>query len=299
MLSKVSTFINSFINLRGPLKTLACFILLLPVGTAFAQPEPPRLIIRGDDMGYSHAGNVALIQSYREGIMTSVEVLVPAPWYPEAVKMLEENPGLDVGIHLTLSSEWDNIKWRPVSNSPSLTDEDGYFHTMIYPNENYPGRSISEHDLQLEDVEREFRAQIELALKKIPRLSHVSGHMGCTRLNDEVQALVTRLAEEYGINIAPAEEGLMRARYDGPKKTSEEKIESFMRMLQSLEPGNTYLFVEHPGLDTPEVRAIHHIGYEDVAIDRQGVTDTWTDARVKALIQERGIQLISYGALER
>lgn len=299
MLSKVFVLNNGLVDLRRMLQKLVALLVFLPVGIAFAQVEPPRLIVRGDDMGYAHAGNVALIQSYKEGIMTSVEVLVPAPWFPEAVKMLAENPGLDVGIHLTLSSEWDNIKWRPISDSPSLTDVDGYFYPMIYPNENYPARSLSEHDWRLEDVEREFRAQIELAQKWIPRLSHISGHMGCTRMHSEIQALVNKLGEEYGINIAPGEQGLTRARYEGPHETSEEKIASFMRMLESLEPGNTYLFVEHPGLDTPEVRAIHHIGYEDVAEDRQGVTDTWTDSRIKALIQRRGIQLISYRELER
>ena len=299
-MTQVFPVIDVRLNVRGALQSFIYLIfLLVTIEPVFAQTAPPRLIVRGDDMGYSHAGNVALMQSYKEGIMTSVEVIVPAPWFPEAVKMLAEHPDLDVGIHLTLSSEWDNIKWRPVSNGSNLTDEDGYFYPMIFPNENYPGLSLSEQDWQLEDIEREFRAQIELALKKIPRLSHLSGHMGCTRLNDEVLALTTRLAEEYGIDIAPAEEGLTRARFDGPHETSGEKIESFLKMLEKLEPGNTYLFVEHPGLDTPEVRAIHHIGYEDVAIDRQGVTDTWTDPRVKQLIQQRGIQLISYRELEK
>jgi len=69
-------------------------------------------------------------------------------------------------------------------------------------------------------------------------------------------------------------------------------------MLESLEPGKTYLFVDHPGLDSPELRSIHHIGYEDVAMDRQGVTDLWTDPKIKALIEKRGIQLISYADLK-
>src|SRR6478609_1679032 len=52
----------------------------------------PKLIVRGDDMGFSHAGNLALVKSYREGIETSMEVIVPSPWFPEAVKLLKENP---------------------------------------------------------------------------------------------------------------------------------------------------------------------------------------------------------------
>jgi len=65
-------------------------------------------------------------------------------------------------------------------------------------------------------------------------------------------------------------------------------------MSENLKPSQTYLFVDHPGLDTPELRAIHHIGYDKVAIDRQGVTDVWTNAKVKEVIKKRGIQLISY-----
>lgn len=64
-----------------------------------AQQKTIRLIVRGDDMGYTHSGNEALIKCYREGIETSIEVLVPSPWFTEAVKLLKENPGVDVGIH--------------------------------------------------------------------------------------------------------------------------------------------------------------------------------------------------------
>lgn len=67
-----------------------------------------------------------------------------------------------------------------------------------------------------------------------------------------------------------------------------------MNMLRKLERGKTYMFVEHPGLDNEELRAISHIGYEDVAADRQGVTDMWTDPDVKALVKSLGIQLVSY-----
>src|SRR5690349_16001096 len=102
-------------------------LMLLLLFSACAQTsKPPRLIIRGDDMGFSHSGNEALIKAYREGIETSIEVIVPSPWFPEAVKLLQENPGVDVGIHIALTSEWDNVKYRPVSDCPSLTDEDGY-----------------------------------------------------------------------------------------------------------------------------------------------------------------------------
>jgi hypothetical protein len=123
--------------------------------------------------------------------------------------------------------------------------------------------------------------------------------MGCNSLNAEVRALVRKLAKEYRIDVDPGELGVTNVGYKGPSKTSEEKLQSFMKMLESLEAGKTYLFVDHPGLDSSELRAIQHVGYENVASDRQGVTDTWTNPRIRELIQAKGIQLIGYVDLKK
>jgi predicted glycoside hydrolase/deacetylase ChbG (UPF0249 family) len=275
---------------------LTGFIIYTCLCCTIAQ-QPPRLLIRGDDMGFSHSGNEALIKTYKEGIERSIEVIVPSPWFPEAVKLLAENPGVDVGIHLAITSEWDNVKWRPVSDCPSITDADGYFYPMIWPNKNYPKRAILENAFNTSDIEKEFRAQIELALKKIPRISHISSHMGCTNMNDSVKSITRRLAKEYKLDIDM--EGVQGVGFDGPRKTSAEKKQSFINMLNKLRAGNTYIFVEHPGLNTPELQAIHHIGYENVAEDRQGVTDVWTDKEIMAIIKQKGIQLISYQDLKK
>jgi predicted glycoside hydrolase/deacetylase ChbG (UPF0249 family) len=245
-------------------------------------------------MGYSHSGNEAIIKCYKEGIEQSIEVIVPSPWFPEAVKMLNENPGVDVGIHLAITSEWDNVKWRPLTECRSLTDADGYFYPMVVANKNYPGQSIKENKYTMADIEKEWRAQIELALKKIPRISHISAHMGCTELNDSSRMLIKKLVKEYKIDIDPLSYDVKYVSYNGPSKTPEEKITSFIKMLEQLKPDSTYLFVDHPGLDNAELQAIHHIGYENVALDRQGVTDTWTNSRVKEAIKKMNIQLISY-----
>jgi len=264
-----------------------------------AQTNPIKLIVRGDDMGYAHSGNEAIIQCYKNGIESSVEVLVPSSWFPEAVKILNENLNVDVGIHLTLTSEWDNEKWRPLTDCKSLKDSDGYFYPMIWANKNYPGKNLLAHDWELTDIEKEWRAQIELALKKIPRISHIGGHMGCTNINDSVYALARRLAKEYHIDIEPKDFNVTNTSYEGAHRTSQEKVTSFIAMLQKLETGKTYLFVDHPGLNTPELQAIHHIGYENVAEDRQGVTDVFTNEKVKQIIKEKGIVLIGYKDLRQ
>lgn len=275
-------------------RIIGVIFLLTIINFSHAQQKAPRLIIRGDDMGFSHSGNLALVKCSNEGIQTSIEVIVPSPWFPEAVKLLKENPGIDVGIHLALTSEWENVKWRPLSNCKSITDSNGYFYPMVYRNKNYPGQAILDNPWKIEDVERELRAQIEMALKHIPRISHLSSHMGCTNLSPEVKALTKKLAAEYKIPVDPELFGLTGIGYQGAKQTANEKIESFIRMLNKLEPGKTYLFVDHPGIDDAELRAVHHIGYENVAADRQGVTDLFTSARVRDAIKAKGIVLISY-----
>src|ERR1044072_1020501 len=110
------------------MKRILLLLTIFFIHKTLSAQAPPRLIIRGDDMGFSHAGNLGIIESYKNGIETSVEVLVPSPWFPEAVRLLKENPSVDVGIHLTLTSEWDNEKWRPLTDCKSLEDSNGYFY---------------------------------------------------------------------------------------------------------------------------------------------------------------------------
>jgi chitin disaccharide deacetylase len=145
------------------------------------------LLVRADDIGSFRAANEGCIESYQNGIARSVELMPPCAWFPEAVKLLNENPGYDVGIHLTLTSEWSNVKWRPLTHCPGLTDADGYFFPMVWKNDNFPaGSSISESDWTIEEIEQELRAQIELSLKNVPHISHLSSHMGFTSLDPKL-----------------------------------------------------------------------------------------------------------------
>jgi len=262
------------------------------------QPVSPHLILRADDMGSSHSANAAIIKCFNEGIVTSVEVMAVTPWFPEAVRLLEENPTLDAGLHLVITSEWDNIKWRTLTNCPSLTDKNGYFLPMMWPNPNYPGLSINEQKWNIREIELEFRAQIELALKNIPQLSHISGHMGATDFDKSVEELTNQLAEEYNLaHICGDKEmgyGLISKGYNNPHNTDAEKETAFINLINTLEAGKTYVFLDHPAFDDSEMQAVHHIGYENVATDRQGVTDLFTNQKIKTLIQEKGIQLITY-----
>ena len=184
-------------------KYISGIILLLFSTLLYAQKSDEiYLIVRGDDIGSAHAANIGCIESYRDGIMQSVELMPPCPWFYEAVEMLNQNPGLDVGIHLTLTSEWSLYKWRPIAHCPSLTDDDGNFYPMVWKNDNFPpNSSIMESDWNIDEIEKELRAQIELSLKHLPQASHISTHMGFSSLDDKIGALVIKLAKEYNLYI--------------------------------------------------------------------------------------------------
>lgn len=268
-------------------------------GQAFNPEEEIYLLVRGDDIGSSHAANVGCMASYQKGIMRSVELMPPCPWFPEAVKMLKANPDLDVGIHLALTSEWSNMKWGPLTNAPSLTDEDGYFYPMVWKRDDFPPHtSLQEADWNLPEIERELRAQIELALKHIPWATHAGIHMGAAGLDGRIGAVVAKLIREYDLVIDMEAYGFKRFAGWGDAGTLAGRITHFAAALEQLEPG-CYLFVDHPAIDCPEMRAIWHTGYEDVATDRDWVTKVFTSDKVKEVIVRKGINLISYRDLKK
>jgi hypothetical protein len=119
--------------------------------------------------------------------------------------------------------------------------------------------------------------------------------MGFTSASPEIAAVVDKLSREY--RLPAGIEGARGVRMERAK-TSKQKTAAFVKMLERIEPG-LWLFVEHPGLDGPEMQAIGHKGYEDVATDRQGVTDMFTSQQTMEVMKRRGIRLVSYGEVLR
>ncbi len=280
-------------------KTIVATLAIALTALQFAQGQQTsegeiRLIVRSDDMGAAHAINEACLRSVTEGIARSIEVLVPAPWFPEAVEMLNEHPEIDVGIHLDLTSEWSRVKWGPVlKNVPSLVDVNGYFFPMTRQRDGWPPNTgFLQSGWSIVEVERELRAQIETALRLLPKVTHLSAHMGTATSTPELRAMVEHLAGEYKLPLTLP--NLKRVGGFGGKQLSpQEKEAKLIELLGGLTPG-TWLFVEHPGLDTAEMRAIAHRGYENVAADRAGVTHAFCSQKVREVVQRHGIKLVSY-----
>lgn len=274
----------------------AAAVLLAIIALQPAQAEI-RLIVKGDDMGAGHGINVATIDAYQRGVLTTTNVIVPGPWFPEAARLLRENPGLDAGVHLAITSEWENIKWRPLTAAPSIVDADGYFFPIVGPRPAFPaGSSIRESAWNLDDIERELRAQLEMAKRHIPHVTYTWNHMGFTSLAPEVAALVARLSKEYNL-VIPADLGIQPLfKVYESRDPGAVKAEKLAARLETLGPG-LWLHIDHAATDDPEMRAFGHVGYEGVAADRSAVLEAWTSPKVREVIDRREIKLTNYREL--
>jgi hypothetical protein len=123
--------------------------------------------------------------------------------------------------------------------------------------------------------------------------------MGCSGWDDRVAAVFEELAKEYGLDINTSEYDVQRFPMGQNTETAEARIQAFIEGLNQLEEGKTYLFVEHPALESLEMSAVGHEGYENVNQDRQMVTEMFTSEKIKKVIEKRGIRLISYADLAR
>lgn len=191
-----------------------------------------RLIIHADDIGMSQAANEAAMGALDYGVVTSGSIMVPCPWFPEAAAYAREHPERDLGVHLTLTSEWRYYRWKPVAPSvPGLIDEEGYMW-----------RSVAQVATKAtaEEVERELRAQIERAIEFGIKPTHFDTHMGTTFARADYFEVYVQLGKEYGVPVMlprPTPEMLEYARTSGlpvpPERLSQLEAEGAV-MLDTL-----------------------------------------------------------------
>ncbi|RLF21599.1 MAG: hypothetical protein DRN15_10860 [Thermoprotei archaeon] len=267
------------------------------------------LIVHADDVGMCHSMNMAVVRNLEEGIVTSCSIMAPCPWVLEAVELLERIKA-DVGVHITLNSEWKLYKWRPLTYAPSLCDDKGYLLSD-------PLKSMSQ--ARVEDVEEEIRAQVRFLKGLGLRLSHVDTHMGTVYMRKEffrayVKAaldeellpmvpkptpLIVSWAKAHGIPI-DEEYVRMMEELSIPKldllvvdiygTTYEERMKFLCRVLRKLMPGTISQVIVHPGLDTDELKAIIGEDYKLRYFDYKMVMDK----RIKELVEIEGIHLIGW-----
>lgn len=153
------------------------------------------LILHIDDAGMSYDSNLGTIRALEEGVANSVSVMMPCPWVPGFVKYIKENPDTDAGLHLTLTSEWDNYRWGPLVGKPAapgLVDEQGALW-----------RSVNQvvENASAEEVEIEIKAQIERARNMGFEPTHLDSHMGTLFASPHFIEKYVKIGVEYQIPI--------------------------------------------------------------------------------------------------
>jgi len=244
-------------------------------------PEDARVVvIHADDIGMSYstvAGFPALVEA---GMISSAAVMTPCPWFQGAAMMLREACGdqrLDIGVHLTLNSEWDVYRWGPLSTrdrASGLLDRQGYFHRLEVHVWNHA---------DIGAVETELRTQIDTALAAGIDITHIDSHMG-TLFHPRLLGIYLKLANEYQLppfllrpnvehiqsaNLSPDEErALMRLINESEARglpffdffhvmdlgNHENRLEQARAVLEALPPGSMTYFILHPAVDAPDLR---------------------------------------------
>lgn len=152
------------------------------------------LVIHEDDVGMTHGSNVAFRELSARGVVSSGSVMAPCPWFPETLAMAAAEPSLDLGVHLTLNSEKQPVKWRPLTRPPTsagLTDEHGYF---------WPDPRSVRRNAEPEAVEAELRTQIEAAIAGGIDVTHLDAHCGAV-MSPKLLPVYRRLGEDYDLPI--------------------------------------------------------------------------------------------------
>ena len=156
--------------------------------------DRPVLIPHVDDLGVSHGANQAFVELAGLGFVTCGSVMPPCGWFTEMVEMAKAQPALDVGVHLTLTSESRACRWRPISTASrasGLLDGDGYMWPDV--------PSVRRH-ADPGAVETELRAQIEAALAAGLDVTHLDTHMGAAAA-PEFAAIYAALGREYRLPV--------------------------------------------------------------------------------------------------
>lgn len=297
------------------LTTLVAFALLLP-SISVAEDNltaAPRkyLIIHTDDAGMSHSVNVATQEALRKGIVTSASIMVPCPWFKEFAVFAKANPQFDYGIHLTLTSEWENYRWGPVSprdQVASLIDSEGYLRDNT--------TEVAQH-VKADEVRVELKAQIERAKAFGVPISHLDTHMGALVTRDDLVKVYVELGAEYNLPVLffrtltpeirkayppiasqfessvsllhsrklPLLDGLLQF-YGGEIPEMREK--TYFDALRELPEGVTQLII-HCGRENEELRAI-----TDSSRRRDQDREIFTRDSTKAWLEEQGIELIDW-----
>lgn len=276
------------------------------------------LIIHLDDVGMCHASYEAYRAVMKAGLVSSASVMTPCSWFPATAAYCRRHPEVDMGAHITLTSEWDTYRWGPIfTRNPTsgMLDAEGYFYRSVREAQQHGNPTV---------VKGEIFAQVQRALDAGIDVTHLDTHMGSVMhpkyiplyveaaLHYRLPCLFLRLTEEqmrqnwmFGdeetVQTAlKAQRDLEAQRFPLIDRSDAmplgapygaERLEYARNWLTALQPGITHLMI-HASVDTPELRGL--------APDweaRIGDLEVFTNPELRAFIDEQGIHLIGYRTL--
>lgn len=282
------------------------------------------LIVNADDFGLCRSVNEGVVELLSEHRISSSTIMMNCSWSADAVSFIHETvPDADIGIHWTLTSEWPNYRWGPLSRSHGTT-------TLVSPLGWFPATvEETEQRADPEEVRAELIAQIEAALKAGVALTHADNHMGslygfysgndllpiafdvCARyglpfrlprrlISIGGRTIPVELQERAKVRVRQAEDrGIVLPDYVvGPEyqlnagDSYENMKEEGVDLLRQLLPGITE-WITHPSYVTDELRAFH------VHSEKRGMElRFWKDEEIRAILAKEQIRLIGWRELQ-
>lgn len=293
---------------RRTLMSLASFAPL-----AAAQKGKVKVILHADDYGVSHSTNEAISEMLAADTISSASIMMPCPWAAEAAAFARANPKKDIGVHLTLTSEWKGMRWAPVAPADKvkgMLDPHGYM---------WPDVRSAAMNATPEEITIEMRAQIEKAKKMGVRFTHLDTHMGTVYARPDFFEAYWRLGAEYGVPVMLMKPGAMTAGQGTPEiqkhilgqeerfrkegrfrldslmpdpvrgtKTIEERRERYLAALTKLEPG-VHQLILHPAKMDTELTAM-----TGSAVARDQDYRIFHAPEMKGWWAEKGIELVGW-----
>jgi predicted glycoside hydrolase/deacetylase ChbG (UPF0249 family) len=263
------------------------------------------LIIHADDMGLDHSVNTACIKAFENHGITSGSVMVPCPWTLELAAYIRSHPDMDVGIHLTLTAEWDKYKWGGVTSSDqisSLLDSLGNF---------YPSVEQLAKNVNPGEAGKEIHAQIDRAIELGIKPTHIDTHMGSVLATPELVQIYLGLSDEYHVpvlfprtylNFLPQDVSKVMASKIflldnlimlGPNTVTEKWGDAYAKAIKEMKPGLNQIIV-HIAIDNDEMKAVSK-GHDDYGSAwRQHDLDYVLSNEFKELLKANNIILIGW-----
>jgi predicted glycoside hydrolase/deacetylase ChbG (UPF0249 family) len=268
------------------------------------QRDAKLLIVHVDDLGMAHSVNSAAMKAFESGLVSSGSIMVPCPWFAEIAAYARSHPQADLGLHLTLTSEWTNYRWGPVLSKDrvaSLLDQWGYL---------YSTEALAAAHIKTQEAEAEMRAQIERARSFGIQPTHLDSHMGTLYQNKNLFEMLLRVArdnhlpvlipkerltEVQGVSalLQPGDVLIDRLVEIGPDVPPEGWAKFYTERVKSIQPGVTQIIV-HLAYDDEEMRGATFDHPDWGAGWRQRDFQFFTSDAFRSLLHENNIKLVTW-----